>query len=131
MSKFYTALENVIKLKGFGSTHDNEPVWNAIEDLQSYGYENPMNPQQTVLDGVAVELEAINGDLLVKFIGASKKGRGNGTMVMKEIIDTAKQHGVDIVLYPHPVGDTTKEQLIKWYTKLGFESNGDSMKFSV
>lgn len=119
------SIENVIKLKGFSAGYDNELAFVAIDEIKGIGYMNPTNHEQIILDGVILELEAFRGNLQIKYIESTKKGRGNGTLVMKEIFEIVDRLVVDITLTAYEVGDTKKSQLLKWYKSLGFVDEKD------
>jgi len=56
-----------------------------------------------------------------------EKGKGQGTVIMKELCNWADHNKYKIVLWPAPIGyhygidDTTQDDLVKFYQKFGFE----------
>jgi hypothetical protein len=127
MSKFDESIK-VIKLKGFNNpSYDNDTVRELIDEIieTGNGQLNPMVSNQYIMSGVKVELEALKGKLLVKYIQAINKGEGSGTEVMEDILELAEHYVTDVTVSPKAVGDTTEEQLRGWYSRLGFVEDGN------
>ena len=118
-------IESVIKLGGF-SGYDDEPVWELISSIESYGHKSDFF-DGFLIDGVKLELEASKGKLYVKYIQTpeSDRGQGKATKVMKLIIDKANEDYIDVLLYPNSTGDIDESKLRSWYGKLGFVDTGD------
>ena len=58
-------------------------------------------------------------------------GKGHGTRMLQTLCDLADRHDVEIQLRPLPIGrkpyPKSREQLIAWYRRFGFEVVGRKM----
>ena len=60
------------------------------------------------------------------FVDENERKQGIGTKLVKHVIQYAKEHDFETVgLYVCSDGEMNDEQLIEWYSSLGFESDGD------
>ena len=117
----------VIKLVGDSETEawEKEAASKAISEIESLGFMNPLSPSEVVIDGnVKVDVRRQGADIWLKSIESIKQGKGKGTGVLNEIKTIATENGVDIWLNPEPIGNTSKEKLIKWYESNGFVDDG-------
>ena len=98
----------------------------AIKEIEKLGVRNPINPKEIVIDD-SVIIEVSNWDKRLWFssLYSIDKGKGNATSVMKKIMDIADKYKVTVALDPHPfgtgTGKLTRDQLVKFYKKFGFE----------
>jgi GNAT superfamily N-acetyltransferase len=100
----------------------------AIQQINGLGIQNPLNPKETIIDGVRVEMVPYEGKgIELQSIESTEKGLGVGTRVLKKITDISDLNDVPIVVYPTQIENTTEEQLRKWYAKNGFveQDNGE------
>lgn len=111
----------VIVLKG---RRDGSPASNAKLKFTEGLERNPLDGKQFIKDGVLVELEALNYDVvLLKYIRSLDQKEGSGTRVLNELKELADHFSVKIKLFPKPLGGDdgiNEEQLISWYSKHGF-----------
>lgn len=69
------------------------------------------------------ELEIVN-----VYVSPENRGNGNGRKLVESAIDYARENGyetVSLYAYAQEEGGLTTEQLINWYSSMGFESDGD------
>ena len=62
------------------------------------------------------------------FVSPEQRGNGIGKKLVQEAIDYAKEKGyktVGLYAYPQTKDSLTEEQLINWYSSMGFESDAD------
>ena len=62
------------------------------------------------------------------FVSPEQRGNGIGKKLVQEAIDYAKENGfktVGLYAYPQTKDSLTEEQLINWYSSMGFESDAD------
>lgn len=100
----------------------------AINQINAIGMQNPINPRETIINGVRVEVVPYEGKgVEIQSIESTVKGRGDGTRVLKKLTDISDLNGVPLVVYPTQIENTTEEQLRNWYAKNGFveQENGE------
>lgn len=106
--------------------------WNTETDV---GYDRVWTNENVI-----TELrESGPGLVTIEKIKAKSQGVGNGTAVMKQILEAADAYDVKLTLVPVPLewvaGDdleggeykALQQKLIKWYTKLGFKMRKTGM----
>lgn len=98
----------------------------AIKEIEKLGVRNPINPKEIVIDD-SVIIEVSNWDKRLWFssLYSIDRGHGNASRIMKKIMDIADKYKVTVALDPHPFGSgadrLTRDQLVKFYKKFGFE----------
>jgi len=112
---------NPISLKLSNSFVNTQEVDNAVNEIRSLGETNELNDKQVLIDGVKVNIERDGGKIWLKEISSIEQGKGRGTKVLNKIKQISDKSGIDIVLHPSQISNTTGEQLNDWYKKNGFE----------
>ena len=62
------------------------------------------------------------------YVNPQNRNKGNGRKLVESAISYAKENGfktVSLYAYAQEEGGLTTEQLINWYSSMGFESDGD------
>jgi len=71
------------------------------------------------------------GAIKIHRLWTLKPGKGNGSTMLRAVCELADRHGIEILLKPLPFGrkpyPMTREQLLAWYAKHGFEGNHRKM----
>jgi hypothetical protein len=115
-----------IKLKNMTPSTD---VYKAVEEIKALGQQNPLNPRETVVNDVKIEISHYDDKTIwLKSISSLFPRKGNGTIVLNKIIDIANRHNVSIYLDPMPVGGSngiSSKDLVKWYTNNKFTKGKD------
>lgn len=74
----------------------------------------------------------ISNTISIKCILSGEKRKGNGTKVMNLLCEAADAIGIDLSLYPKPLGSDAdrlrKAELVKWYKKFGFKTINGKMR---
>lgn len=74
----------------------------------------------------------ISNTISIKYIASAMKKQGNGTKVMNLLCEAADAIGIDLSLYPKPLGSDAdrlrKAELVKWYKKFGFKTINGKMR---
>jgi len=100
-------------------------VSRALNRIKKLGKKNSFNPDEIVIGATAIEIEPhTNGKVLwYKDIRSFEKGKGHATKTMKLVQKIADEEGVNLVSYVSPFGvaPMSKNQLFKWYKRLGWE----------
>ena len=92
----------------------------AISSIKALGIPNPLNQQETIINNVKVSVSPYDDKTIwLKSIESMLPQQGNGTIVLKKIIDIANQNGVAIYLDPMPFGDISNKNLVRWYMSNG------------
>lgn len=94
-----------------------------VERVRSMGYVNPFFDRETVIDNaVGVDLSVFNGVVHLSTVRALTKGKGDGTRVMKRLMDLADEMGVTLegIVEPFGQGGMSKTALMRWYKSFGF-----------
>lgn len=108
-----------------------------MKEYYDRSYQNPMNRRERYWgfklddgsDGfVLTEVKPFDGGIHMSSIETrpeSALGNGLATIVMKEIVRIADDHGVELSLTPVPYGmkSMNKANLTSWYKRLGFGSD--------
>lgn len=86
----------------------------------------------TPVPGVRLDLEDYApGIVEIALIEAKPKGKGNGTRVLKELMQKAKEMGIKLMLLPAGKRKSD-ERLVRYYERLGFyEDGGETMWFKA
>jgi len=82
-------------------------------------------------DGVKSFMYAKNGDITLSEIRIAKenRGKGLGTLKMKELLQFAQEKGLRILLTPSKdFGASSKSRLEKFYKRFGFKKNSGRSK---
>lgn len=99
-----------------------------VDEIYEATSEHPFVMCNRVLmdDGPIAEFELVSGhkdgEIMLGFIGAFKKGNGHGTKALKWFLDIAKRHKMMIHINVDRQGDKglTQAQLKRWYKRHGF-----------
>jgi hypothetical protein len=126
--------EAAIKLRGFGTDNEKSAAVKWIQKIRAQHPKNPLNPNQIVIvysdDQVAtVELAPcikIKNAVHIKWIQASPSRQGVGSKAMKMLQDLAKKDDIQLTLYPMETGPVAKQDLIRFYSKMGFKTVSDN-----
>ena len=110
--------------------------YDAIDTIKSLGFQNPLNPRQTVIEGnggyVKVEIRAYdNKTIWLNSIEAMNPKQGSGTAVLQKVIDIANQNNVAIYLDPMSFGTISNRKLISWYKSHGFVVGQEDFKHGI
>lgn len=102
-------------------------AYQAVSSIMSLGFPNPLNPEERVVDNVKINIAYYDDNTIwLKSIAAVNPRHGDGTRVLKKIIDIANENGVAIYLDPMPFGEIKQQKLIQWYMSNGFvKGKGD------
>lgn len=123
-----------IQLRGFGPDSEKSTAASWIKKIRSQYPKNPLNPSQIVIvysdDQVAtVELEPsakIKDAVHIKWIQASPNRQGVGSKAMKILQNLAKKDDIQLTLYPMESGPVAKQDLVRFYSGLGFKTVSDT-----
>ena len=98
----------------------------TLSDIDKKYTRAPLNNDQFVGDGAAVEVSAIKDRLHLSAIVSLEKGTGKASKLLTEIIQIADKNNTPIELAPVPFGskDLNTEQLTNWYARYGFVQDG-------
>ncbi len=103
-----------------------------VSMVRSWGYPNPLNEREVVIGEGAVCVTYFDGAANLASIRAFNPKQGWGTEMMHRLTSLANQMGVKLTLVPEPFGSQKHEmpqrQLMKWYQRFGFTSDGDQMQ---
>lgn len=67
-------------------------------------------------------------EIVKVYVAPENRGKGKGKELVESAIEYARENGYETVglyAYPQEEGGLTTEQLIQWYSSMGFESDGD------
>lgn len=64
-------------------------------------------------------------------IKAKVEGRGEGTLLMQEIVKILDEQNVAVINHINPYGSMDLEALVKFYTKFGFKSIDDQLMIRI
>lgn len=120
--------KNTSPFAAFGTKGGETGRVDVIAQINGIGMQNPLNPKETIIDGVRVEMVPYEGKgVEIQSIESTNKGEGKGTRVLKKITDIADLNNTPVVVYPVQIEATTEDQLRKWYAKNGFveQENGE------
>ncbi len=107
----------IIKLK----KQESASPYNALNEIKSLGKQNPLNPRETIINDVKIEVSVYDDHAIwLKSIESMYKRQGNGTIALRKIIDIANKNNVIIYLDPMPFGDMKSRDLVRWYMDNGF-----------
>lgn len=123
-----------IKLSGFNPKYDmNAQV--AVDEFLDEWIEvtshNPLSPDERVVDDyAAVTLRPQNGEVWIDSLRSFRKGAGNGSRALKDIIELADQHGVTLRLTAKPFDTGGNEldykSLVQFYQRNGFRTTRET-----
>ena len=123
--KVKTGIKKEIILREYTPSNPAD-IDKAIREIEKLGVRNPINPKEIVIDdSVIIEVQNWDKRLWFSSLYSIDKGQGNASKVMKKIMDIADKYKVTVALDPHPfgtgTGKLTRDQLVKFYKKFGFE----------
>lgn len=99
----------------------------AMYDFLEQYYANPMNPRERIIGNALVELQMHGNDgMHLSSIRTLQPNSGESSKALKAVTDMADAQGMPITLYAQPYGNSglKKKQLIEWYKRNGFVSEG-------
>ena len=98
----------------------------TLSDIDKKYTRAPLNNDQFVGDGAAIEVSVIKDRLHLSSITSFEKGTGKASKLLTEIIKIADKNNTPIELDPVPFGnkDLNTEQLTNWYARYGFVQDG-------
>ena len=98
----------------------------TLSDIDKKYTRAPLNNDQFVGDGAAIEVSVIKDRLHLSSITSFEKGTGKASKLLTEIIKIADKNNTPIELAPVPFGnkDLNTEQLTNWYARYGFVQDG-------
>lgn len=118
--------EAVIKLRGFGATGDSpDEKKHKIDFINKiYSWGSPtLSPNEVIMpEDVTVTMDYWDNKVWLKDIMALDARQGNGTKVLKKIVDLADNMDITLYLTAEPFGTNKmpKGKLKQWYKKYGF-----------
>ena len=120
-----TGIKKEIALREYTPSNPAD-IDKAIREIEKLGVRNPINPKEIVIDdSVIIEVQNWDKRLWFSSLYSIDKGQGNASKVMKKIMDIVDKYKVTVALDPHPfgtgTGKLTRDQLVKFYKKFGFE----------
>lgn len=120
-----------IKLGGFNAKPKNNTE-QFLQDYYSNTEDHPFNSKVRVYNGAMLEISPWDNEIHIGDITSTAPRSGAGTAGMKFLTSLADKHNVKLDLTakaysndPERIGDT--EQLARWYQRLGFQVDPDSM----
>jgi hypothetical protein len=122
-------ISEVIKLRDKGPS---DRITKFMEEFYSITQANPFNDRERVLGKARIELSPFAGEIHISDIVTMAPKTGAATEAMKTLIALANKHKVVLHLtakaYTKDKQYVTKtEDLVRWYAKLGFEPENDSV----
>jgi ribosomal protein S18 acetylase RimI-like enzyme len=103
-----------IKLNFEDSCKEFEELWNEIYSTKEViVFDASLYPSYLVIELIQIKI--------------SDRRKGFGTLVMNKIIEFAKKHNKDILLFADESFGTPKEYLLNFYEKFGFTENDCSV----
>ena len=107
--------------------------YGAIKAINQLGVKNPLNPREVVIDFVKVEVAPWDDmTIWLKLIESMFPKEGRGTIVLRKIIEMAKQYNVGIYLDPLPFnGEISSRKLVQWYKANGFVKSTSDFKHGL
>lgn len=102
-----------------------------IDTIRDLGYPNPINPREIVIDNaVCVEVSEYDDTTIwLKSIRSLNPGNGDGTRVLRLIMNLAHSQGFRIILDPQPLSvakPIPMGKLLDWYSRMGFRHWNES-----
>lgn len=104
-----------------------EDIQNIYDDIKESGitvYQSPLDRRTYIVnDNVFVEMYPFSGSVHLSSISSIEKGRGNASVVMKQIVNSADKRGLKMDLSAKAFGENglKTSSLIDFYKKFGFE----------
>ena len=78
------------------------------------------------IDGITLEYEVMDDSIYIEHIGVPKEMRKHGfaKALLSKFLSATDKKNVPVKLMVYPTDDTTEEELVSIYKKLGFEVTG-------
>lgn len=94
-----------------------------IGELRRLGYPNPFNSQEIIVDDIlGIEVKIASDKVWITNVHMLDKRKSKATDIIKKLFDVAKEHNITIGILPFPAQDAglSQNELLKWFSTLGF-----------
>lgn len=132
---FLEGINEVVKLRGFGSPESSDPVHAFMDDFEAATEHNPLTKSGRLYGNVRLGVYPSRGGIRIGDISvAGDRGEGQGTKALQLLTSLADKHGVKLngVATAYLSGQDgqgraqANDRLLSWYVKHGFTGSADT-----